>query len=160
MEMKKYLSGAVLLVLISSAIATGEEASFATKTKDFYNKNKTAVVATVTGLSTATVAAVIGGLAWYNTSKPTDNTKIEKNINLNNARIHQINDVELKKEGLSLEDAATLKAEVEKLNKKNDFFTKKCNLNLDLDNLNAQIKELDAPVIVPAPGTSEENTAK
>lgn len=56
MEIKKYLSGAIFLILISSACAM-EEALSKKKPKSFYRKNKTAVVATATGLASATVVA-------------------------------------------------------------------------------------------------------
>ncbi len=63
MEIKKYLSGAIFLVLISSACAR-EEALSKKKSESFYKKNKTAVVATATGLVTAAIGAAAIGLVY------------------------------------------------------------------------------------------------
>ncbi len=152
MEIKKYLSGAVLLVLVSSVCATGEEASFVTKTKDFCGKNKAAVIATATGLGTTTVAAVLGGLVYRDGKNNTvvgkrdfktvseEVRKAEENIVDAQARIEAINNVELKKDGLDKAAIAELKTELNVLDQKIEIFVAR----LVLD---AQLKALDAPAV-------------
>ena len=140
--MKKYLSGAVLLVLISSASATAEEASFLNKTKDFYNENKTAVIAGATGLTTTVVATVIAGLGWYKANNAKKNTLVG---------LSDVSEVP-KKESDKIEKVASNLVEIEKLKNENKAAdvtadeTKKKNDRIEL--LEEQVKLLVAGSIV------------
>ena len=145
MEMKKYLSGVVFLVLFSSVCAEGPVTA-KDKVKGFYNENKTAVVATSAALVTGLV--VLGGAFAYDKCNTIvgerDLKSFEKtgqDIAGLEARVKEINEVELLKEGA---DKDKLNKELKVLNKKVELFTAKLFIDAEIAKQDAKLVEAAA----------------